>query len=307
MNAGPVVTVAAQPNRASNPVGCTPAPAQMPIPTSTATAIPGGGRNMITNATAHQMDRMANPDISAQPGALVGIRRMDEVHVYVDRFADNYTVALRPCLTGQEPPNGLMGLDERLWLVYETDRIPAGFSNRIRIAGAFCYWGGKGKEDDHMGTDSDYGWAPNDFDMYREPANWNLERSTRAENHIEACETQATNMTRVCAAIYGADWANGGCGEVERFRTLHMDTHRKFTAPFARRAGGALNFRRCVRESKAVSDAIRLNFQVGRPAFVQIKASGMTSRHSPGGAVFRRPITSDMDTPSGYFRSVILR
>ena len=42
--------------------------------------------NDLLTSMVYHMDRMANPDINPKPGTLEGIRRNDEIHVYVARF-----------------------------------------------------------------------------------------------------------------------------------------------------------------------------------------------------------------------------
>ena len=117
----------------------------LPIPASlfatppTFAPIPGvlpsdGGtlsNNALLTSMVYHMDRLANPDVNPMPGTLDGIRRNDDIHVYVARFFDNYTVTLCPGVVGKSLALGLKALNERLRPLYDLHRIPSGFSNRF--------------------------------------------------------------------------------------------------------------------------------------------------------------------------------
>ena len=65
---------------------------------------PGGplSDSAFLTSMVYHMDRIANPDINANPCTLDGIRRNDEIHVYLARFFDNNTVALFPGVVGKQ-------------------------------------------------------------------------------------------------------------------------------------------------------------------------------------------------------------
>ena len=58
---------------------------------------------------------------------------------------------------------------------------------------------------------------------------------------------------------------------------------------------------------KAMADTLRLHARSERPTFQQLHAVGMAIASATGATLFRRPGTFDVDNPSGYFVSEILR
>ena len=92
----------------------------------------------------YNIDRMANPEASAKSGAIEGIRRMGEVHVFAARFPANRTVALGPGIAGKAHAKRLKTLNGRLRHRYDANKIPTGFSNRYCIGGSCHSWGGSG-------------------------------------------------------------------------------------------------------------------------------------------------------------------
>ena len=70
----------------------------MPVPTP----VPAGpqGQDALFSPMVYHIDRHANPDTVQKPGTADGIRRMEEILVYVARFLDNNHVALWPGVVG---------------------------------------------------------------------------------------------------------------------------------------------------------------------------------------------------------------
>ena len=67
---------------------------------------PGDGSSLsniaLLTSMVYHMDRLDNPDINPKPGTIDGIRRNDELHMFVARYFDNYTAALRPGVVGKQ-------------------------------------------------------------------------------------------------------------------------------------------------------------------------------------------------------------
>ena len=117
------------------------APPAAPIP---GVSPPLGGalsETALLTSMVYHMDRIANPDVNPKPGTLDGIRRNDEIHVYVARGFDNFTVTLCPGVVGKQLALGLKALNERLRPLYDLHQLPTGFSNRFCIGAACLTWG----------------------------------------------------------------------------------------------------------------------------------------------------------------------
>ena len=84
----------------------------------------------------HHRDRIANPETTPEPGVLGGIRKLDGIRVYVARCFDNYTVALRPGVAGEQLAHNPKSLNDRLRRPYDSYKIPVGSSNRSRLSPA---------------------------------------------------------------------------------------------------------------------------------------------------------------------------
>ena len=198
--------------------------AQNPIPGGTATPLAGGGSHtsLLTSLVYH-VDRMANPDTSTKAGTLENVRRNEEILVYVARFFDNNTVALCPGAFGKQLSVGLKSLNEKLRPLYDQYRIPCGFSNRFCIASAFLYRGGRDKEEGYYLTESEFStWPTRDFDRYTAPAGWSAWPRPRASQHIETWKINAVNMSRMFAAVYGAELLQERLGAIDYLRSLHV-------------------------------------------------------------------------------------
>ena len=80
-------------------------------------------------------------------------------------FFENYTVVLRPGVTGEAAAAGLEGLNDSLAPLYDAYRTPTGFSNRLRVASATFPWGGRERDDDHFAAQAEFRpWAPRESD-----------------------------------------------------------------------------------------------------------------------------------------------
>ena len=151
--------------QASGPPSFSTTAALPPIPG--VAGAPGGalGENALLTSTVYHMGRIANPDINPKPVTMDGVRRNDEIHVYVARFFENGTVARCPGLVGKQLANGLKSPNERPRQLYEAYKIPDGSPNRLRIGAACVTWGGRSKAGDWVITEAEFrSWAPRDFD-----------------------------------------------------------------------------------------------------------------------------------------------
>ena len=124
--------------------------------------------------------------------------------------------------------------------------------------------------------------------------------------HIETWKVNATNMSKMFSLIYGSDWLGERLNAIERLRSLHVDTPRKFTLSFIRGAWGSLNYR-WGQEIKELTNILRLHAKVERPAFEQLKMIGMTIVSSPGATVFQKPNAFGLDDPLGFFQAEVVR
>ena len=149
-------------------------PPQPPIHGAFVTpAVDGSDTNNFPTSLVYHMDKMANPDIIANPGDIEGIRRMGAIHVFVALFFENYAVSLCPGVTGKASDTGLKGLNGRLRPLYDAYRIPAGFSNSLYIAAASLPWGGREREDSRIAKEAEFRpWAHPEFGRYQPPATW---------------------------------------------------------------------------------------------------------------------------------------
>ena len=297
------------------PVLAAPAPSYLFTSPNTQSPIPGvvassGGPlsdNALLTSMVYHIDRIANPDVNPKPGTLDGIRRNDEIHIFVARFFDNYTVTLCPGVVGKQLALGLKSLNERLRPLYELHKIPTGFSNRLCLGAACLTWGGRGKDEDWVLNESDFpSWTPSDFDKYNAPNGWNLENRARASQHIETWRVNALNMSRMFSAVYGLEWYDERALAVETLRSMHIEAPHKFTLAFIKEAWGTLNHR-WTQEIKETTNLIRLHAKVERPTFEQIKMIGLTVIQSTGLTVFQRPKAFDLVDPGGYFVAEIVR
>ena len=210
----------------------------------------------------YQMDRLGNPDINPKPGTMDGIRRNDEIHVYLSRFFDNDAVSFCPGVVGKQLAAGLKTLNERLRPLYDAYRIPKGFPNRVSIGAACLTRGGMSKEDDWAVTEADFGsWVPRDCDKYTAPARWALENKARPSQHIETWKVDATRMSKMFSLLYGAEWLDERLLSIERLRTLHVETPHIYTIAFARDAWGASNHR-WGQELRDLANTLRLRAEV---------------------------------------------
>ena len=176
------------------------------------------------------------------------------------------------------------------------------------VWGATCpTWGGRPRDEDWILTEAEFSsWTPSEFDKYVAPNGWALEPKGRATQHIETWRANALNMSRMFSSIYGNEWYGERAAAVGKLRDLHINEPRKFTLPVVKDAWGTLN-RRWAQELKELTNQIRLHAKVERPTFEQIKLIGMTVIQSTGDALFQRPKAFDLDDPSGYSLSEIVR
>ena len=82
--------------------------------------------NSLLTSVVYHMDRIANPDINPKPGSIEGIRRDDEIHVYVARFFDRNAVALFPGVVGKQLATSLTSPNERLRPLYDAFMLTDG-------------------------------------------------------------------------------------------------------------------------------------------------------------------------------------
>ena len=282
-------------------------PPSAPIPGVAAS--PGGAlsETALLTSMVYHMDRIANPDVNPKPGTLDGIRRNDEIHVYVARGFDNFTVTLCPGVVGKQLAIGLKALNERLRPLYDLHQLPTGFSNRFCLGAACLTWGGRPKEDEWMISEADFpSWTPSEFDKFAPTAGWTLETRNRPSQHVETWKVNAVNMSKMFAAVYGQEWLIERVLAVEKLRSMHIAEPHKFTLVFIKDAWGTLNYR-WAQELRDLTNLIRWHAKVERPTFEQIKMIGLTVVPSTGLTVFQKPTTFDLDNPSGYFLSEIVR
>ena len=164
-----------------------------------------------------------------------GIKRNDEIWVYMARFFNNYKVALRPGVTGKQLATGPKALNDRLRPPYDLRDLPCGLANRYCIWAASKTWGGRPSGPDYIISEQDYSrWALNQFDSYSPPFDWSLETKARPSAHIEAWRINAQNMTKNFYALYGADHLQERMADVADIRALHISEPLKFTLPSIR-------------------------------------------------------------------------
>ena len=143
--------------RANNPVRAvadgvpinlpgTPLPVDSPIPGVDGS---GMGQSELLCSMVHHMGRLPNPDVTAKPGTSEGIRRIDEIHVFVAMCFDNHTVNLRPVVVGRNLATTSKSLNDRLKPLCDNYRIQVGFSDRLCLSTACLTWGGRDKEEEH--------------------------------------------------------------------------------------------------------------------------------------------------------------
>ena len=166
---------------------------------------------------------------------------MGEIHVYVARYFGNHVVASGPGITGKALAHHLKSFNERLRPLYDAYKIPTGFPNRLCIGAACLTWGGRDTEDDHVLSESDFAaWAPNDFDRYVAPSTWALEAKSESSQHIETWRTNALNMSRMFAAIYGVEYLEERAKCIERLRKMHLSYPHKYPLGFVKNAWGGV-------------------------------------------------------------------
>ena len=263
--------------------------------------------NSLLTSLAYHVDRMANPDTSIKPGTIENIRRNEEIHVYVARLFDNNTVALCPGVYGKSLAQGHKSLNGKRRPLYDQYRISGGFSNRIFISADCLYWGCRDKEEDYYLEESDCPTGPTrEFDKYTSPSGWTIEARARASHPIETWKINAANMSRMFAAVYGAELMQGRLAAIEYLRSLHIDYPRKYTLSSLRSAWGTLNYR-WVQELRDMTNTLRMHAQVERPTFAQLRAIGMTVITATSRAVYQRPTAFNLADPKGYFATEIVR
>ena len=113
-------------------------------------------------------------------------------------------------------------------------------------------------------------------------------------------------MARMFAAVYGAESAQERLDAIEYLRTFHIDFLPKVYHQLCPALLGALNFRRA-QELREMNNILRMHAQVGRPTFAQLRFIGMTVVTSTGRTAYRRPQTSNLKDPKGYFVTEIAR
>ena len=119
-------------------------------------------------------------------------------------------------MVGENLANTLKSSNDRLNPLCENYRIPVGFSNRLCLSAACLTWGGRDKEEEHYSTEDEFAaWTPRGFGRYVSPSGWTLENRARCSQHIETWRSNAINLSRMFAAIYGADWLQERVDAVE--------------------------------------------------------------------------------------------
>ena len=276
-------------------------PLEPPIQTGAQT------QDALLSSMVYHIDRLANPDVTAKPGTLEGVKRMEEILVFVARFFDNHHVALCPGVVGKNLAQGLKSLNDSLRPLYVNFHIPTGFTNRLCLGAAAFQWGGRDKEDDHVLGEQDFPtWTPYDLDNYSGGSGWALETRHRPSTHIETWRVQARNMAQQFAAIYGSELLDERWDAIEELRQMHVEQPHKFPLSFIRHAWGTLNHRWC-QEIRELTNVLRLHAGAERPTFDQLRAVGMTIRESTGQTIYQRPHTFDLKRPDGYFATEIMR
>ena len=211
--------------------------AQPPLPEAT-------DSNKLLSAIVYNMDRLANPEVATKPGTSDSIKRNGEIWAFVARYFNNFHVSLCPGVTGKQLALSLKAINDRLRPLYESMDLPCGFSNRFCIGVASFTWGSRAGDPDHILREQDFvSWDPNQFDAYQAPCEWTLEQKTRASAHIEAWRINALNMSKMFAAVYGADHLDERVSAVEDLRAFHIRGPRKYTLAFIRNAWNALDQR----------------------------------------------------------------
>ena len=108
------------------------------------------------------------------------------------------------------------------------------------------------------------------------------------------------------ATVCGQEWFGERSLAIDKLRAMHIAEPRKFTLSFIKDSRGTLNYRR-TQEWRDLANLIRWRAKVERPTFEQIQMIGLTVVPSTGHAIFQRPTTFELDNPSGYFLSEIVR
>ena len=216
-------------------------------------------------------------------------------------------VALRPGVFGKSLATGLKSLNEKLRPMYDQYRITCGLSNRFCVAAASLYRGGRGEEEDYYLTDSDFGAkATHDFDKYVAPSGWTIAPRARASHHVETWKINATNMSRMFAAVYGGELLQERLDAIEHLRFLRVEYPHKYTLRFAKSAWRPLNYR-WVQEMREMTNILRIHAQVEQPTFAQQRSIGVTVVTSTGETVYRLPKTPNLSDPAGYFVTEVVR
>ena len=187
-------------------------------------------------SVSYNIDRIANPEVAVKNATAEGIRIIGEIHVYFARFFDNRTVSLGPGINGKALAQRLKTLNERLRPLYEAYKIPTGVANRLSIGAASLSWGGRDREDDHVLSEADFvAWAPNDFDKYTSSSStWALGAKAKSSQHVETWRTNAINMTRMFAALYGVGYLNGRILRIEHLRQMNLNVPHKYPMGFVK-------------------------------------------------------------------------
>ena len=175
------------------------------------------------------------------------------------------------------------------------------------MAAACLTRGCRDKEEGHYAADAEFtAWTPHEFDHYVCPSGWALENRPMCSHHIETWRINAINMSRMFAAVYGAEWLQERVGAVEYNRKLHLEAPRKYTLSFVRRSLGTLAYR-WGQELREMCNVLRLYAKDERPTFEQLKAIGVTLVTSTNLDLPQRPKTFDLPGPRGFFVSEIVR
>ena len=263
--------------------------------------------NRLLAPIGYNIDRLANPETQAKPGTLDGIKRNEEIWVFVARYFNNFHVSMHPGVAGKQLAIGLKSLNDRLRPLYDHVGIPNGFSNRLCLGAASLTWGGRVGDTDYVLSGQDFiGWAPHQFDSYVAPSDWALETKARPAAHVETWKINAQNMSKQFPYLYGAEHLNERLQAVEDLRALHIREPHKYTLSFIEGAWGTLNYR-CIQELKEPTNILRLHAGVERPTYDQLKAIGMTINPASGKTVFQMPSTFQVRGPLGYFQTEIVR
>ena len=130
--------------------------------------------------------------------------------------------------------------------------------------------------------------------------------TSRASQHIETWKVNDTNMSRLFSLIYGSEWLGELLSAIQKLKSLHVDTPHKFALSFIRGACGSLNYRRG-QEIVDLANILRLRVKVERPTFEQLKMIGVTIVQPSCLTVFRKPKACDLEDPSGFSLSEVVR